>query len=65
MAKEIVLKFKSGQIKVEAQGFKGSSCQEASKFLRALGEVTNDERKAEWFEENLELNGSIDSNLCG
>lgn len=66
--KEIILKFdlRTGQAKIEAQGFKGSACTEATRFLKeALGNVTDYQNKAEYFELNLELTGSIYTDLCG
>jgi hypothetical protein len=66
--KKILMKFnlKTGQAKIEAEGFKGTSCSEATQFLKdTLGEVTDFSQKAEWYETNLELSGSIDSDLCG
>jgi hypothetical protein len=68
MAKEIILRFnrKTGEAKVEAMGFKGNSCQRATDFLaKSLGQVTDFQQKAEWFETNLELNGDINTNHCG
>jgi len=65
---EIVLKFdpKSGECRVEAKGFHGNSCQEATKFLKdTLGEMTDFQKKAEWYEKNLELAGCLNSNWCG
>lgn len=66
--KKILMKFnlKTGQAKVEAEGFKGTSCVDATKFLKdTLGEVTDFQAKSEWYETNLELNGEINSDLCG
>jgi len=66
--REIILKFdlKTGECKVEAQGFKGSSCQDATKFLKdTLGQCTDFQRKAEWYEKCLEHTGCLNSNLCG
>ncbi len=66
--KEIVLKFdlRSGEAKVEAKGFRGTSCQDATKFLRnALGEVSDFQKKSEWYETNLKLAEILISNLCG
>lgn len=66
--KTIELKFntKTGETRIEAQGFHGSSCSDATKFLRdTLGECTDFQKKAEWFETNIELNGNINSNYCG
>jgi len=66
--KEIILKFSclTGEAKVEAKGFKGSSCKDATKFLRdTLGDVKDFQKKSEWFETSLELNNHINTNLCG
>lgn len=66
--KTIEMKFnlKTGETRIEAQGFKGSSCADATKFLRdTLGEMTDFQQKAEWFETNLELNGAFNTNYCG
>jgi len=68
MEKKIVLKFdkRTGKVAIEAMGFTGSSCEQATKFLRGtLGEMEDFQQKAEWFETNLELNGKINSDLCG
>lgn len=64
----INLKFniKTGETRVEAQGFTGSSCQEATKFLAdTLGQCTEFQQKAEWFQDNLESSGSLNTNFCG
>jgi hypothetical protein len=64
---EIIVKFslKTGEVKVEASGFIGSSCAEATKFLKdTLGESSDFQRKASWYETNLQR-GEIRSNLCG
>jgi hypothetical protein len=64
---EIIVKFSliSGEAKVEAQGFKGSSCADATKFLKdTLGESSDFQRKASWYETNLQ-HGEIHTNLCG
>lgn len=66
--KEIVLKFdiETGETKIETFGFKGESCKDATKFLeKTLGEATDFQKKAEWFEKNIELSGNINTNLCG
>ncbi|MEM4721741.1 MAG: DUF2997 domain-containing protein [Candidatus Methanomethylicaceae archaeon] len=65
---EIVIKFSlnSGEAKVEARGFKGNSCADATKFLKdALGQCSDFQRKAEWYEKNIEGAGNLNSNLCG
>ena len=66
--KEIILKFspRTGDCKIEAMGFKGSSCQEATKFLKdTLGQCKDFQKKAEWYEKNLTQQGKVVSNLCG
>jgi len=68
MKKEIVLSFSTitGECEVEAVGFKGKSCEQATKFLKdTLGKMTDFKRKTEWYEENLKAHGYIKSNLCG
>ena len=64
---EITVKFSliTGEAKVEAKGFTGSSCADATKFLKdTLGESSDFQRKASWYETNL-LAGEVWSNLCG
>jgi hypothetical protein len=56
----------TGECVVEAQGFHGSGCKDATAFLRdTLGAVKDFKEKAEWYEVNLELSGGVNSNLCG
>ena len=62
---EIILKFGKGQVRVEANGFRGQACDKATAFLKVLGNVERDEKKTEWFEENLQLTGELNSNYCG
>jgi hypothetical protein len=65
---KINLKFdiKTGETKIEAQGFHGPACADATKFLRdTLGTCEDFKQKAEWYETNLELSGNINSNYCG
>lgn len=66
--KTIKMKFslKSGEVRVEAEGFVGGTCEQATKFLKeTLGKVTDFQKKSEWYEENLQLTGEINSNFCG
>lgn len=66
--KEIVIKFSltTGEAQVEARGFKGHSCADATKFLKeTLGQCTDFQRKSEWYEKNIEVAGQLNSNLCG
>lgn len=68
MEKEIIIKFSltTGEAKIEAKGFNGGSCKDATEFLKkSLGKCTEFKKKAEWYEKNLETAGSLNSNLCG
>lgn len=65
---EIIVKFSliTGEAKVEASGFTGSSCQDATKFLEdTLGESSDFQRKSSWYETNIQAGNEIRSNLCG
>lgn len=65
---EIIIKFNltTGEAKVEAKGFKGNSCAEATKFLKdTLGQCTDFQKKSEWYEKNIKVAGQFNSNLCG
>lgn len=67
---QIIVKFSliDGEARVEAMGFKGSSCSDATRFLKeTLGESSDFQRKAEWYEAAIQTsNGRIvNSNLCG
>jgi len=65
--KKIVLKFSlsTGETKIEAVGFKGKSCLKATEFLeKTLGETTDFQKKAEWFQDTLEQVGTITTDLC-
>lgn len=52
--KRIVIRaYDDGSIQLEADGYKGQSCQEATKFLsKVLGKTTAMEKKAEWWLRN-------------
>ena len=65
-----VLLGKDGSVKVEASGFKGNSCVDATQFIRkALGaKTTNDNTslKSEYWEEENDLNvNGLPSGHCG
>jgi hypothetical protein len=52
--KKIIVKLTSdGLIHIEAEGYQGNSCEEATRFLQQLGTVTGDEKKPEYYEEPL------------
>lgn len=62
----------NGEVVIEAIGFKGKSCKEATKFLEdALGTTIDVKRKIEWHLENAEAvrkeraRGLNPSNMCG
>ena len=45
----------NGEIEIEAIGYKGKGCKEATKFLEeALGTERDTKRKVEWFLQNAE-----------
>jgi len=52
--KETVVRvFDDGRIEVEAVGYKGEGCEDATKFITdALGKVTDIEHKTEWWVRN-------------
>ncbi|HQA51097.1 MAG TPA: DUF2997 domain-containing protein [Syntrophomonadaceae bacterium] len=50
MQKIIVTISPEGKIKVEAEGYTGNSCEEATKFLKSLGTVTEENKKPEYYE---------------
>lgn len=55
MAKKVVevLIGPNGEVIVEAHGFKGKECKEATKFLEdALGKAGDIKKKAEWYLQN-------------
>lgn len=54
-----------GKVEIEASGFSGPSCTRATEFLRSLGAVTDYERKAEYYEESIEISGAVNGRLCG
>lgn len=57
MKKIIVKILPDGTMTVEAEGYTGNSCEEATKFLKALGEVTGENNKPEYFETPLQTEG--------
>ena len=73
MSKIIVRCFDDGRIEVEAEGYKGTSCKEATEFIeKALGKTTDIRQKAEWWIFNgqqvrkaRERYGIKTDNLCG
>ena len=51
MSEVIVDFFPDGTVKVEAVGFTGSSCEEATAFLRGLGTEVEKDYKPEYYDE--------------
>ena len=69
MKRVVVTLGKDGKVSVEAEGFKGPSCLEATKFITdALG-VKNDESntklKSSYYEEEETLTNGLPSGFCG
>ena len=61
-----------GETHVEAEGFKGKSCKDATKFLTdILGDVKDTKKKTEWYmrnTDNLRVSRKLGVNgakLCG
>ena len=53
---EIIIDFfPDGTAKVETFGFEGSACKEATEFLNALGQVTDEQLKPEYYGEAPEV----------
>lgn len=57
MQKIIVKILPDGSMKVEAEGYTGNSCEEATKFLKALGTIEGETQKPEYFEAPLQTEG--------
>ena len=51
MSEVIVDFFPDGTVKVEAVGFTGTSCEEATAFLRGLGTEVEKDYKPEYYDE--------------
>ncbi len=53
--KKLICKIgKDGQVTIEADGFKGTACEETTKkYIEGLGKVTKDEKKPEYYEKEL------------
>jgi hypothetical protein len=56
MTKKIEILFgPNGEVEIEAFGFKGKGCKQATKFLEdALGTAKDTKTKIEWFVKNAE-----------
>lgn len=63
---EITFNVQTGEAKVDAQGFTGPACKDATKFLRdTLGECRDWQAKGEYYEVNLNAGLGLHTNYCG
>jgi hypothetical protein len=67
MAKRVeIILGPDGSIDVEAMGFKGASCKEATAFLDKLfGEAAEEKLKESYYEEDTKIAGGLPSGWCG
>lgn len=56
---------KDGSVRVEAFGFKGGSCEEATAFLDKLFGVEKRTHKSSYYEEGNNLLDSVGNGFCG
>ncbi len=57
--------FPDGKVTAEAEGFKGSSCEEATAFLDSIFGVSEKDFKSEYFENEDCLVESLPAGWCG
>jgi len=63
--KLVIILDKTGGVKVEAFGFKGSSCEKATEFLdKMLGSKGKREFKSSYYEDDVIVDG-LPSGYCG
>lgn len=66
MSKKVeIIVGKDGSVRVEAFGFKGASCEEATRFLDEVFGEKKMEKKASYFEEPDNLVDGLPSGFCG
>lgn len=66
MAKTVkIILGKDGSIKVEAFGFKGSSCEEATAFLKNLYGEADIIHKASFWEQEEQIVDGLPAGYCG
>lgn len=56
---------KDGSVRVEAEGFKGGSCEEATKFLDKLFGVEKRTFKDSYYEKENTIVDSLSNGYCG
>jgi hypothetical protein len=56
---------KDGSVKVEASGFKGGTCEDATAFLDKIFAVDKRKHKASYYEHGDTIINSLPSGLCG
>jgi len=54
-----------GSVTVEAFGFKGASCEEATEFLNKIFSRSNKKHKDSYYEEPEKIASSLHSGYCG
>ena len=66
MSKQVVILLgKDGKIQVEANGFKGGTCEEATAFLDDLFGVEKRKHKESYYENGDTLIDSLPNGYCG
>ena len=67
MGKKVIVKLgKDGSVKVEAEGFVGSSCEDATKFIDDIfGKPTDKKLKPEYYQEEQTICNGLPSGYCG
>jgi len=66
MKKVIVTFNKDGSVKVEAKGFQGKSCEQATEFLdRLFGKGERKHKDSYYLEEEVKLSDGLPSGFCG
>jgi len=65
MKKVEIIFGKDGSVKVEAFGFKGNSCEEATKFLDDLFGKGKRKHKDSFYEQAEKITDGLPSGYCG
>ena len=66
MAKKVEITFgNDGSVRVEAFGFKGASCEEATAFLDTLFEIKKRNHKDSYYEQSEKIADGLPSGWCG